>query len=72
MLENYIKFVYYKCNYNKLGENKAFIYSNMYSNIYILGCVYKEQKKIINNCPESLKGNISIPEYFKKITKEGF
>ena len=48
----------------------------MYSNIFLLKCVYKEQEYVIKHCPEILKENISgfitIPEYFKKEMAELF
>ena len=56
--------MYYIENKDKLGHKTALVYSNKYVNNLQLGCDY-DCKRYKIFCPEYLKGEIHVPDFFK-------
>ena len=57
--------MYYKENVNILGESESIIYGNMYINSLQFGCKYNCQNMVYSHCPDYLKNNIVVPDFFK-------
>jgi hypothetical protein len=61
--------MYYQANFLRLGEKKAIVYANKYINNLQLGCNYVDQKQVNNFCPDIVKNNFIVPDFFKNMIK---
>jgi len=61
--------MYYQANVIRLGEEKAIVYANKYINNLQLGCNYGDQKQVNNLCPDIVKNNFTVPDFFKNMIK---
>lgn len=61
--------MYYQANVLRLGEEKSIVYANKYINNLHLGCNYTDQKQVNNLCPDIVKNNFAVPDFFKNMIK---
>ena len=63
-LLNYILYIYYINNVERLGSKKSLLYANKYINIINLKCVYADNSEIIKHCPQEIENCTTVPQSF--------